>query len=433
MKFELNLLDKIVNRGLLGKRIIGRPTKYNIINKHGRGVLEMMYKPRNQFEAFIGKTIHGFLPVLSYFTYRFHVERARVAGMRVEDTYHQKFFREPYITSHIFAQNFHPSTLNERIRNVHFYRKVKTLYKGFKVPDWAQSQKNVSHDLDAYSRQAWDNAMKDFNSEWTPMPYAGDRLEPNAINWFRIEQMGKGFSSRLFFNETPQPSWHRHGGYLDEKDKTLYSFKYADQEHEDVLGFDVSTKEGREALDAEVQRWKTMTPEIYESMGIEEGEDTYNNNKYISTEPHFQRALNHYRQYLIEQSIKKAIKEGNLSQEDVDASRHYFDEKGLPSASLISMGQKGLLGVNDDGYNALQKVLEAIGLDDIEFDPMTAEPVEEQLIRFIDAEFDVKESDLTKVLPIIIADPRERAKIEALLESGDAKNALPQEESRHLA
>ena len=432
MKLELNLLDKILSKGLLGRRVIGRASKYNLVNKQGgRGVLEMMYKPRNQLEQVVGKVIHGFLPLISYFTYRFHVERARVGGFRVEDTYHQKFFREPFVTWHIYAQNFHPWTLNERIRNVTFYRKVKTLYKGFSVPDWAQDQKRDGWDIDVYSRQAWDNAMKDFNSEWTPMPWAGDRLDPNLINWFRIEQVGKGFSSRFFYNETPDPSWHRQGGHLDDKDKTLYSFKYGDQEHEDVLGFDVSTEEGRKQLKEEVNRWKAMTPEVAEAFGYPEHDDELDNKKYLSSEPHFQRALTHYRAYAIQRSVERALETGALSQHDVDASRSFFDERGLPSASLLSMGNKGMFGPEDESFESFKKVLEAVGLGKFEFNSSTPEPLECQLIAHIDAVFDVKEKDLNQALPFIVSDPRERAKIEALLESG--VEALPTEQTRHLA
>lgn len=42
---------------------------------------------------------------------------------------------------HVYAQYFHPETLLERVRDVQFYRKTRTLYKGFKVPEWAQADK----------------------------------------------------------------------------------------------------------------------------------------------------------------------------------------------------------------------------------------------------------------------------------------------------
>lgn len=433
MKIELNLLDKIISRGLLGRRRLDRPTKYNLINKHGRGVLELMYQPRNQFEQILGTTIHSLLPLLSYFSYRFHVERARDAGLRVEDTYHHKFFREPYITWHIYAQNFHPHTLQERIRAVHFYKKPKTLFKGFRVPDWAQAEKQEGWDVDtAYSRQAWENAMHEFRSEWTPMPFAGERLDPNLINWFRIEQVGKGFSSRLFYNEEPNPTWHRHGGHLDNKEKSIFSFKYGDQPHDNVLGFDVSTDEGRKALDAEVQRWKEMTPEVYDSFEKQTRGNNITNKKFVSQEPHFQRVMGHYRAHVIQDQINKAIDSGSLSQDEVNSSRAFFDENGLPSANMLAMGHRGLFD-GEHGWEAFQNVMNAIGLSDFELDPTTSQPPNEQFIDHIDSKFQITEKRLNKALPLLISDDRQRSRIESMLEEGgDINSALPQEEHRRL-
>ena len=80
-------------------------------------------------------------PYLAFITYRFHVEKAREAGIRVEDFYMHKFHKEPYVMWHIYAQYFHPNTLLERVRDVNFYRRTRTLYKGFKVPEWATADK----------------------------------------------------------------------------------------------------------------------------------------------------------------------------------------------------------------------------------------------------------------------------------------------------
>lgn len=107
-------------------------------------------------------------PYVAFATYRFHVEKSREIGIRIEDFYHQKFHKEPYFMFHVYAQYFHPQTLVERVRDVNFYRRTRTLYKGFKVPEWAQASKMNGWELDAYSREAWDNAMHDFNAEATP-------------------------------------------------------------------------------------------------------------------------------------------------------------------------------------------------------------------------------------------------------------------------
>mmetsp|Transcript_715 Transcript_715/g.837 ORF Transcript_715/g.837 Transcript_715/m.837 type:complete len:353 (-) Transcript_715:33-1091(-) len=352
--------------------------------------------------------------------------------MKVEDHYYNKFFRESYINWHIYAQNFHPSTLNERVRAVHFYRKPKTLFKGFSVPDWAQAQKRDGYDIDVqYSIKAWENAMNEFRSEWTPMPFAGERVDPNVINWFRIEQIGKGLSSRLFYNETPKPTWHRYGGNLDDPEKTLYSFKYGDQAHQNPLGFDTSTKEGRESLEAEVQRWKQMTPEVYEAYGFDKS-DGNQLNKYISSEPHFQRALTHYRAYELQQRIEAAIEAGSLTQQEVNSARAFFDERGLPAANLLVLGQKGLLG-EDGAYTAITTVLQAVGLDGFSHNITTSLPVEDQFIDFLDGRFDITEEGLTKALPLLISDERDRSRIESLIASGNASEALPQESTQQLA
>lgn len=165
---------------------------------------------------------------------------------------------------HIYAQYFHPGSLNERIRDVAFYRRPRTMFKGFKVPDWATAEKTCGWEIDNYSRQAWDNAMHEFMSEATPTPFFGERQEPNPLQWFRLEQYGKGNSSRLFYNEVPAPWWHRHGGHLDtdKQDELLYSFTNADQIQPIDFGIDTTTEEGRAQFKAEYEALAQMTPEL---------------------------------------------------------------------------------------------------------------------------------------------------------------------------
>lgn len=88
---------------------------------------------------------------------------------------------------HIYAQHFHPQALSDRVRDVSFFRRPRTLYKGFRVPDWATAEKRDGWEMDAYSRQAWNNAYADFESEYTPQPFFGERQEPNPFQWFRLE------------------------------------------------------------------------------------------------------------------------------------------------------------------------------------------------------------------------------------------------------
>ena len=225
-------------------------------------------------------------PYLAFVTYRFHVEKAREIGIRIEDFYMHKFHKEPYIMNHVYAQNFHPETLLERVRDVSFYRRPRTIFKGFKVPDWATADQRNGWQIDAYSRQAWDNAMHEFNSEWTPMQFWGERQEPNVIEWLRLEQFGKGSSSRLFYNEVANPTWLRHNGHLDNPEEVLYSFTNGDQDQQVVFGMDTTTEEGRVAFKAEWDALSEMAPEIIKK---EEMLYPHEMGKFVSQEPHFQR------------------------------------------------------------------------------------------------------------------------------------------------
>lgn len=224
-------------------------------------------------------------PYIGYVTYRFHVEKCREIGIRVEDFYCQKFHKEPYFMFHIYAQNFHPDSLLERVRDVNFYRRTRTLFKGYKVPEWATAQKATDGwQVDAYSREAWDQALGDFNAEATPMPFFGERQEPNPLQWLRLEQFGKGMSSRLFYNEVPNTTWMRHQGHMDNIDETLYSFTNADQGRQMLFGMDTTTEEGRELYRQEYEALSAIAPEILKK---EDMIYPHELPKPINTEAHF--------------------------------------------------------------------------------------------------------------------------------------------------
>lgn len=89
MKLESTFLDKLIHGAFLGKRQIGRPLKYNFKNKlEGVGTMELYVNPRNKFERYVSRAMRVVLPYLNYITYRFHVEKAREGGFRIEDVYH---------------------------------------------------------------------------------------------------------------------------------------------------------------------------------------------------------------------------------------------------------------------------------------------------------------------------------------------------------
>ena len=129
------------------------------------------------------------------------------------------------------------------------------------MPDWATAEKRHGWEFDAYSRNAWENALHDLHSEWTPAQFSGERQEPNIIEWFRFEQWGKGYSSRLFYNEAPHPTWLRHGGHFDNAE-TIHSFTKAEQEAKFMFGVDTTTAEGREIFKKEWDTMASLVPEL---------------------------------------------------------------------------------------------------------------------------------------------------------------------------
>lgn len=375
----------------------------------------MVYQPEGAVQNFISTLCKATFPYLSHFTYKFHVERARVAGLHIEDIYEHKFFKENYIHWHLYAQYFHPTTLLERVREISFYRKHAVLFKGFEVPDWAQTHKRDNYDVDIYSRMAWDNAQRDLESEWTPMQYSGDRLDPNALQWLRHEQWGQGHSSKLFYNEVPNPTWYRQGSSFTTKDldKNVYSFTFGDQNNQHVFGFDTTTPEGRKALAEEVANWKQMTPEIFEGIEINEELDL---KPMQSQEPHYQRVWNHYRQFQFRTRVAYLIENGDLDQEDVTRAQQFFDSNGLPSATLFAAAKRGLLGdvSQEPSFESFKKIMKLLSLDKVEIRSNTSQPVEEQFWDQFDQIFDLKDEDMHRYLPLFVTDARDQAKIEAL-------------------
>ena len=340
---------------------------------------------------------------------------------------------------HMYAQYFHPSTLLERVRHVRFYRQPRTMFKGFRVPDWAQAKETEGWEFDDYSRQAWENAMHDFHSECTPMQFAGERQEPNVLQWFRLEQWGQGFSSRLFYNEVPQPTWWRHGGHMLEdkdddkaRDKMLHSFTYSDQERGVYFGINTATEEGREQFRQEYMALSEMAPEIIKKENLIFPHEM---GPAITNEPHFRRVWQHYREHMFKLRFAQLVKQGEISEADADAFRKFVGPTGQSSFSVYIMARQGLLDhlQSDEGYKATMHVMDTMGLGSIEFDNKSARPTEEQFWHQFDGVYELNEAEMKRELPNIVTDPSNLEKVNALLAGqGEAMIKAP-EATRQLA
>lgn len=258
----------MVHGKLLGKRKLGKPLKPLYQQKmQWNGYLQYMYNPKTFLQTLYSKFSLATFPYLAYFTSRHQFNETKIDGMRFEDTFYQKFWRETFVSWHIYAQNFHPESLLERTRDVHFYRKPDSIFKGWKVPDWAQSSKREGHHIDPYARKIWDKAILEARYEQTPAPQKPESLGPNLLNMMKYTDYAGGNGARIFYNEDPKPTFYRYKGRFEETDKDrLHSFKDADQEFDlkEIFGADPSTPEGQQRLKDIFAVWNEAMPWLYE-------------------------------------------------------------------------------------------------------------------------------------------------------------------------
>lgn len=313
---------------------------------------------------------------------------------------------------HLYAQCFHPSTLLERVRDVRFYRNPRTLFKGFRVPDWATAQNRYGWENDTYSRNAWEQAQHEFFSEATPYPFAGERQEPNPLQWFRIEQLGKGNASRLFYNEVPNPWWYKNHGHFqaDKIDENLYSFTTADQSQSIDFGFDTTTEEGRKGFEEVLNVITSSAPELFATTKIL---FPHQITKPLPNEAHFQRSWTHYRIFKLQQHLQFAVSQGKLSQEDADTvTKLISGRNGYNNINNVILHQHGMVPSNNT-IETINRGFEAIG-----FDPsgskLTAEHFESQFWNQFDHAFELTELEMRETTPLINSTNRESALRQAI-------------------
>ena len=253
------------------------------------------------------------------------------------------------------------------------------------------------------------------------MQFTGERLEPNILNWFRLEQWGKGNSSRLFYNEVPKPTWFRYGGHLDNPEKTLHSFTNADQEHKFVFGIDTTTPEGREQFKKE---WETACQLVPELISKEDMVYPHEQQPILTQEPHFRRVWQHYREHMFKLRFAYLVQEGKISESDAASFRNYVDFNGGASFTTYLYSQLGLIQKGED-FEASQRVLEALGLSKVEISRKTAQSYEEQFWDQFDVIFELSEDGLQREIPAFVTDPSNKAKVEALI-SGRKFGSVPE-------
>jgi len=253
--------------------------------------------------------------------------------------------------------------------------------------------------------------MNDLQAEATPTPFFGERQEPNPLEWFRLEQFGKGNSSRLYYNEVPKPWWNRHNGHMGDPEEVLYSFTYANQEQQLTFGMDTTTEEGRAAFKKEYDALCEMVPEMITK---EDFAYPHEYQKFVSEEPHFQRLWKYYRTEHLTNMIGDAVTKGQVSDSDAAAAKKFLGHKHQVSISAYVYQKGGLRNdlADDEGYLATDRVMKALGLSDFNLSTKTAEEFESQFWGAFDDTQNLNEAEMRKLIPLIVSDPQTRMRIE---------------------
>lgn len=138
---------------------------------------------------------------------------------------------------------------------------------------------------------------------------------------------------------------------------------------------------------------------------------------------------------MFKNAVADAVKAGKITDGDQAAFDRFVGLSKTPSFNLFILAHQGKLNhfKGDDGFEAAKRVWAALGLNSIEFNSKTSQPVEEQFWDNFDIQFNVTEVGMRKALPFFCVDPSNRAKVEALLNGQNAQQLNGGYESQRLA
>ena len=213
---------------------------------------------------------------------------------------------------------------------------------------------------------------------------------------------------------------------MDNIDETLYSFTNADQGRRMLFGMDTTTEEGRELYRQEYEALSTIAPEILKK---EDMVYPHELPKPINQEAHFQRLWRIYQSHTLKSEAKAAVAAGKVSQEDLEAAGRFLGAKGtrlsVTEYIYTKYGARPDLA-EDEGFLATDRVMTAIGMNQVEYTKLTAQDPEGQFWRQVNNVFTLSEAGLKQELAIMITDPANKMKVDAIM---DGKAGYLEEET----
>ena len=182
------------------------------------------------------------------------------------------------------------------------------------------------------------------------------------------------------------------------------------------FGIDTTTPEGREQWQREYAAISAYAPEIVPMANFVQLHDMP---KFVTKEPHFQRVWITYQQQTLRNAIADGVASGAISHEDSAAAIKFLgSSRNTLAVNQFYQAQAGrrpdLAGT--EGFEATERVFNAIGLGDFQASNLTAEGFDSQFWTHFDQRFNLTEISMREELPNLIANPANRMKVEAIIE-----------------
>ena len=139
---------------------------------------------------------------------------------------------------------------------------------------------------------------------------------------------------------------------------------------------------------------------------------------HVNSEGHFQRLWRTYQCYTLKENAKAAVESGKVSSEDMHAAGKFLGAKGSQMSVANYIYTKAGLRPSleqDEGYLATDRVMTAVGMNHA-VNLNTAEDPETQFWSNVDGTFQLSEAGMKKDLAIMITDPNNRMKVDAIME-----------------
>lgn len=178
---------------------------------------------------------------------------------------------------------------------------------------------------------------------------------------------------------------------------------------------DTTTEEGRKLFEAEYLALAECAPEIIDKDDIVYPHEIQQR---VTQEAHFLRLWKIYQGHTLKEKAKQAVADGTLSSEDMHAAAKFLGAKGSQlSVAAYAYAKAGVRpGLKqDEGFLAADRVMKAIGME-LPINLNSAQDPEGQFWSNVDVTFQLSEEGMKKDLAIMITDPSNRMKVEAIME-----------------